>query len=184
MGTNLKWSPDQADKEKLPAPAQLRAQVYAIQTRRSLKTVRAHQRVRFAMEDANRKVIWKAGGEPQGPGARVFTPRTVKTHEFNKEKIRQRGVKLTAAWQQRLRGVEEFYPPELGRPEFEQQRLQAAAQRGELEAAEMARLHEIRAAQKQARRARKLAKRAEVEEAVLPRYQAGPAAQRRAGAAM
>lgn len=184
VGTNLKWSPDETDKERLPPPAELRAQVHAEQKRRGLKTVRAHQRVRFAMEDDDRNVIWKAGAEPEGPGARVFTPRTVKTHEYNKEKIRQRGVKMTAAWQRRLQGVEAFYPAELDRPEFEQQRLQAAAQRGELEAAEMERLREIRAAQRQTRRARKLARRAEIEEAVLPRYQAGPAARRQAGAAV
>eukprot|EP00892_Ulva_mutabilis_P012698 jgi/Ulvmu1/9800/UM056_0040.1 len=184
VGTNLKWSPDQTDKEKLPPPEQLRAEVMAEQRQRRRKTVRAHRSVRFTMEDADRNVIWKAGPDPEGPGSGVFTPRTVKTHEYNKEKIRQRAVHMTQTWQQRLQGVQHFYPAELEQPGHEQQRLQAAAQRGELATAEVERMREIRAAQKEARRARRSARKMEVEGAVLPRYRAGPAAQRRASAAL
>lgn len=182
VGTNLKWSPDQPERERLPPAEQLRTEVLSVKRRRDLKTVRAHRGVRFAMEDEQRNVVWTAGGEPKGPGSRVFTPRSVKTHEYNKEKIRQRAAAMTREWQARLQGVKEFYPKELEGEGFEQQRLQAAAQRGELGDAEMQRLQEIREAQKATRRARRDARRAEIEEAVLPRYRAGPAAQRRASA--
>lgn len=184
VGTNLKWSPDQAEREKLPPPEQLREEVMAQQKRRQLKKVRSHRAVRFAMEDVDRNVVWKAGPDPEGPGGGVFTPKTVKTHEFNKEKIRQRAVRMTQQWQQQLQGVKEFYPAELVQPENEHQQLQAAAQRGELDEAAVQRLREIRAAQREARRARKHARRAEIEEVVLPRYRAGPAAQRQAAAAV
>lgn len=184
VGTNLKWSPGEADKERLPPPATLRAEAQEAHKRRGLRKVRAHRGVRFTMEDAERNPVWSAGPAPEGPGAGVFTARTVKTHEFNKEKIRQRAVRMTRDWQARLQGVAGFYPEELQGEGFEQQRLQAAAQRGELGEEEMERLRDIRAAQRETQRARRLARRAEVEEAVLPRYRAGPAAQRRAGSAM
>lgn len=89
VGSNLKWTPDQADKQQLPP-----AGVLAQQARDEM-----------------------AAGLRRRPKVRVdgksMRPRQLKTHEWNLALVERRQARIEAAWRERLRANERFLPREL-----------------------------------------------------------------------
>ncbi|NJR42787.1 MAG: hypothetical protein HC767_09100 [Akkermansiaceae bacterium] len=73
-------------------------------------------------------------------------------------------------WAKRLKGMKEYMPEELNKPEFELQQLAAAAQRGELDAAGMEVYKNLRAGQRETQRSTKRAEREELRSRVVHKY--------------
>ena len=86
VGSNLKWTPDQADKQQLPP-----AGVLAQQARDEM-----------------------AAGLRRRPKVRVdgksMRPRQLKTHEWNLALVERRQARIEAAWRERLQANSRFLP--------------------------------------------------------------------------
>lgn len=165
VGTNLKWTPDQTDKQTLPDPDELRQRLLSKLKQRRIKTFRV--------------------------GSKVLTKPNQKKHERSQQIIKNRVMALNEGWekkqvdahnwswevnedkdywQKRLKSVKEYMPEELNKPEFELQRLAAAAQRNELDEEGMQGLKKLRAETRQKKRQQQREEQEKLRSSVLAKY--------------
>jgi hypothetical protein len=110
----------------------------------------------------------------------MWTGKAIKTAEWNERVTNSRRRKLTAAWQKRLKQLQAVMPSELKRPEFEQQRMQAEAQRGALAGDAIGLLRQGRRDKRRQQKELLDQKKYELAEAVRQQYMMPPGAPRAA----
>ena len=170
VGTNLKWLPDQLDKQALPEPSELRQRLQTEMQRRRKTFKVSKERRQWGNKD-ELTLHADSEGYQRMPGTKMMTMTQMQTfqrsaelmwnrmrelhegwvkkklpHATGEDVQRFKWVKDDSAdtWADRLQASKEWMPHELSKPEFELQRLQAAAQRHELDEEGMKALRKLR----------------------------------------
>lgn len=147
VGTNLKWTPDQTDKQALPDPIEMRQRVLEKIQERRIKKVKVGSKVltrsksntlsRSQQVTKKRREMLLVHGW-QEKDLEHSSPLSTSDAQSGKRRAPKAASsgnrdKIVMDWAQRIVAAEKCLPEELSKPEFELQRLAAAAQRGALD---------------------------------------------------
>lgn len=167
VGTNLKWTPDQTDKASLPDPEVMRERVQERIKKRTVKKAmvgsksltrkkaKFHERSQQLIQNRIRKLNEGWEKRPRTNGEKGFD--IVRNEDLD-------------TWDKRLKASKDYMPEELNKPEFELQRLAAAAQRRGLDEEGLKTYRELRAQNREKDRAKKQAEREKLKSTVLQKY--------------
>jgi hypothetical protein len=170
VGTNLKWTPDQVDKQALPDPMELRQRMLERIKERSIKKFKVGSKVlttraKKALERSQQVIKNRVLALNEGWEKKKLDHASESGHKFEMRRDESKDY-----WSKRVKAAKEYMPEELNEPAFELQRLAAAAQRGELDEAGLEAYRKLREQKRVEQREAQREKREKLRQAVLSKY--------------